>query len=372
MKKYIFLGTLFGIAVFGGIYWYFVLSVAPPQSIGDVFNQALEKPLEKYSFENLKKVEFVGGEIEIGKKVEEESDLYDSYIFYFPIENLDDPNKPLRGSGLMNIPVAAAGDVALDSEGEAQSYPVIVQFRGFVDPASFVPGEGSARSGQYFAENGFITLAPDYLGFGESDMPSEDPLEERFQTYTMALSLLASVPSINEALEGIEPDEENRAVAAWDGENIGVWGHSNGGHIALSALAISGKEYPAVLWNPVSKPFPYSILYYTDEYADNGLALRKVISDFEEKYDIELYSPPNYYKWIKAPIQIHQGMLDQEVLPWWSRELATSLGWEEEQTEGDIEYIEHADSDHNLMPGGWESAISSSANFFNSKFDQSE
>ena len=357
MKKYIFLGVVFGVGLFAFMYWYFVVRVSGPESfVENTLKQVQVKPLEKYSFENLRKTKFSPGEIEIGTKVEEESALYDSYIFYFSVQNLEDPDKPLRGSGLMNVPVSEEG---------AGEYPVIVQFRGFVPQESFVPGEGSARSGQYFAENGFITLAPDYLGFGESDMPSSDSLEERFQTYTMALSLLASIPNLNKALES--DLGQDSIQARWDKENIGVWGHSNGGHIALSALALSGLKYPTVLWNPVSKPFPYSILFYTDEYDDQGKALRKVIAEFEEKYDIELYSPPNYYKWIKAPIQIHQGLLDQEVLPWWSRELAERLGWKEGE-EGDIEYIEHDNSDHNLMPGGWAGAAESSVEFFKEKF----
>lgn len=361
MKKWVLLGLVLGALIFGGIYWYFFLNGATSLSpVTESIEKVSRKPLDKYSFENLKKTEFKAGAIEIGEKVEEDSDLYDSYIFYFPVENLNDSDKPLRASGLMNVPVEELGEEEAEEEHE---YPVIVQFRGFVAQEDFVPGAGSARSGQYFAENGFITLAPDFLGYGESDMPSQDSLEERFQTYTTALSLLASVKSLNDSLSGSEIE------AKWDERNIGVWGHSNGGHIALSALAISGLKYPLVLWNPVSKPFPYSILYYTDEYDDNGRALRALIAEFEHDYDIELYSPPNYYKWLSSPIQIHQGALDQEVLPWWSLELAQALGWEEDQEDGDIEYIEHANSDHNLMPGGWEDAVRQSVEFYKSKFE---
>ena len=85
----------------------------------------------------------------------------------------------------------------------------------------------------------------------------QDVFEERFQTYTTAMNLLA----------GIEKWER--------AGKIGIWGHSNGGQIALTVLEISQKEYPTVLWAPVSKPFPYSILYYTDEAEDRGKALRK-------------------------------------------------------------------------------------------------
>jgi len=365
MWKYIIFGLLLGVGAFGSVYWYLYMSGSDAlEPARTTLEKITEKPLEKYTFENLRKTEFEAGKITIGERVEEESDEFDSYIYYFEVKNLNEPEKPYRASGLMNIPT------------EVGEYPVIVQFRGFVPTESFTPGEGTRRSGEYFASNAFITLAPDYLGFGESDKPSEDALEERFQTYTMALSMLASVKNINKALDEFEVEnntqereegeaEENEIESRWNGEDIGIWGHSNGGHISLSALALSGVKYPTVLWNPVSKAFPYSILYYTDEYEDEGVGLRRLIADFESTYDISFYSPPNYYKWIKAPIQLHQGLTDREILPWWSEELAKRL--EEEDVE--VEYITYPNADHNLMPDGWNSAVVSSVEYYVNKFE---
>ena len=176
--------------------------------------------------------------------------------------------------------------------------------------------------------------------------------ENRFQTYTTAISLLNSLDNLNDELDG--------SVSA-DINKIGIWGHSNGGHIALATLAITGKEYPTVLWAPVSKSFPYSILYYTDETDDQGKALRMALNEFEKLYDVSDFSPERYYKWIKAPIEINQGTADQEVPYWWSDELVDIL----EENEIDVTYNKFPGANHNLQPA-WNDAVESTIEFYNS------
>lgn len=298
-----------------------------------------EKPLSKYSFENLKKTQFNGSPITIGKLVKDDTN-FSSYMFYFN-------DGKYKVSGLLNLP---------KKEG---IYPVIVMFRGYVDKEVYSPGEGTRASGEEFARNGFITLAPDFLGYGESDNPKVLNMEDRFKTYTTALSLFASVKNLNKALE------ENNINVKADSEKIGIWGHSNGGHIALSVMAISGKNYPIVLWAPVSKPFPYSILYFTDEYSDHGKSLRRATSIFEEEYDAEKYSPTNYYSWIKAPIQLHQGTADESVPQRWSDQLYNDL----KGMGKDIEYFTYPGENHNFNNGSWSTAISRSIDFFKSHFE---
>jgi len=109
-----------------------------------------------------------------------------------------------------------------------------------------------------------------------------------------------------------------------------------------------------VLWAPVSKPFPYSILYYTDEAEDRGKALRKKLADFEKDYDVELYSLTNYLDRIKAPIQIHQGTLDEAVPRRWTDELVKRI---------EVDYRVYPGADHNLV-GGWSQAVQRSIDFW--------
>jgi dienelactone hydrolase len=302
--------------------------------------QEILRPLEKYTFDSLKKTNFPSGKIIIGDVTKDDPD-FTSRLFYFY-----DGSKKV--SGLINIP---------KKEG---AYPIIVMYRGYIDKDSFTSGEGTRATGEAFAKAGFITLAPDFLGFGQSDDPSEDPFENRFQTYTTALSLLASLPNLNAGLSDASVEQHA------DGGHIGIWGHSNGGHISLAVLAISGKTYPTVLWAPVSKSFPYSILYYTDESDDQGKGLRKALAIFEKTYDTDKFSVTRYLSWIKAPLQIDQGTGDQEVPLWWSDELQKSL------TDNglDVTYYTYPGENHNFTNGSWGLAVARGVTFYTDEFSK--
>lgn len=302
-----------------------------------------EKPFAKYSYERLRKTNFEAGNISLGKIVKE-GEGFNSWIFYFS-DTFDGKKKKV--SGLINIPT---------KEG---TYPVLLMFRGFVEKEIYTTGEGTRRTAEEFARNGFITLSPDFLGYGESEMPSEKSIEERFQTYTTALSLLASVPTLNEVLA-----DDNEITQKADLSKLGIWAHSNGGQIALSALAITGKPIPLVLWAPVSKPFPYNILYFTDEFDDEGKALRKVVASFEKDYDVYKYSVTKYLSFIKAPIQLHQGTADEAVPKRWSDQFDELL------TKKEIyhEYFVYPGENHNFTVGSWPTAVSRSINFYNEQF----
>src|SRR3989344_5673752 len=107
-----------------------------------------EKPLDRYAFERLKNSVFTASNIEIGRVVKEEPD-FESSMFYFNVDGK-------RVSGLINVPERPG------------NYPVIVLFRGYVDREIYQTGIGTAHMGEFLAKNGFITLAPDFLGYGES------------------------------------------------------------------------------------------------------------------------------------------------------------------------------------------------------------
>jgi dienelactone hydrolase len=305
-----------------------------------------EKPLAKYTFENLKKKFFLPSIITLGHIVDEDESIV-SQMFYVNLrETIDGRSRQKKVSGLINVPKVKG------------IYPIIVMFRGFVPKEVYTTGIGTKKAGEVFAQNGFITIAPDFLGYAESDNPSKSAIEERFQTYTTILTLLSSLVNLN---TGLDASYSGKIKA--DVSKVGIWGHSNGGQIALSILEITGKNYPTVLWAPVSKPFPYSILYFTDEFDDHGKALRKAVANFEKDYDIELYSPSNFYSWISAPIQIHQGTADDAVPLKWSDKLVEDLG----KLGKDVTYFTYPNADHNLLPSGWTTAVQRSLDFYRGK-----
>lgn len=286
------------------------------------------RPLEKYAIENLSQALPPKADIKIEEAIKEE-ESYSTYLFSISFDPTLSGKEKKKVAGLINIP-----------KGEGP-FPLIVMFRGYVDQKQFVSGMGTQRMGEFLAENGFITLAPDFLGYGKSDSEAANIFESRFQTYTTALTVINSVSSIKE----------------FDGENIFIWGHSNGGQIALTVLEITQKEYPTVLWAPVSRPFPYSILYYTDESDDKGKLIRRELAKFEEDYDVEKFSLTNYLDRIKAKISLHQGTADDAIPRSWTNALSKSFPKE------NIEYFIYPGADHNLQPS-WNLTAQRTLSFF--------
>lgn len=336
MKKIILIFAAAIIALTGFLFFKKSEIVNP---VGETVKKIREKPFDKYTFANLRKTKFQSSGISMGRVLKNEDKII-SQMFYYTVNGK-------KVSGLLNAPKASG------------KYPVILMFRGFVDKEIYETGVGTQRAGEVFAKNGFITLAPDFLGYGESDDASKNSIEDRFQTYTTVLTLFSSLTNLN---SGLDASYSGKIKA--DESKVGIWAHSNGGQIALSALAISGKNFPTVLWAPVSKPFPYSILYYTDEFEDHGKALRKALADFENDYDVEKYSPSNFLDWINAFIQIHQGVNDNAVPVGWSDELYKKL----KDIGKDISYFIYPNSDHNLVPDGWIQAVQRSMDFYKEKF----
>lgn len=286
---------------------------------------------DKYSFPALANREFTGSKIKL-EKVLKKGENFTSWVFsYF--------SDGRRITGMVNAP--------RDSDSDSDGLPVVILVRGFVPDEIYETGAGSQPMADFLASNGFITLAPDFLGFGGSDTPPAigflSPLADRFEKPAAILNLLASLKSLDEV----------------DLNNVFFWGHSNGGQVVLSVLEITKKPIPTVLWAPVTKPFPYNVLYFVDETDDKGKYLRKLVSEFEKDYDSDFFSIHKYFGDIAAPIQLHQGKADQEVPIWWSDEfygLMKGLGKE-------IEYFTYEGAGHN-MTGAWQQAAERSLGFY--------
>lgn len=308
-------------AVFISVGWFANTAFHLPS--GTIREIVRPHPLEKYSIENLAKTDFKSSDIKI------EGNLFSFYVDGLPAQ------ASKKVTGQINIP---KGD---------GPFSIIVMFRGYVDQKSYKTGDGTRRAAEFFAKNGFITIAPDFLGYGESDPEASNIFESRFQTYTTALTLLKSI--------------EKNSLPKWDNKNIFIWGHSNGGQIALATLEVTGKPYPTVLWAPNSAKFPYSILYYLDEASDEGKLIITKLAEFMESYDVKNYSIRNYFDKInpETKIQIHQGLSDDAVPVIWTN----SLTKEFLALNIDLDYLKYPGADHNLQPS-WNKAVIQSLTFF--------
>jgi len=281
------------------------------------------KPLEKYSFENLRKREYQGSEIKLEKIIKEE-EKYTSWLFSFQSDGK-------KVTGMANIPKKTG------------KLPVVVMIRGYADDQVYFTGLGTRKGAGVFAENGFITLAPDFLGFGGSDTSSADILEARFERPITVLNLLASIKSLPNA----------------DTNKVLIWAHSNGGQIALSVLEINRKSIPTVLWAPVTRGFPESVLQYMGEMDDQGLKVKKAIDDFLSLYESKYFSIAHYWQDIKAPLQVHQGMADEYIKTEWTDSLVLQL----KNLGKSVVYYKYPKNDHNLSRD-WDLVIQRDLEFF--------
>ena len=294
------------------------------------------KPLEKYTIENLSKTEVKPVKINIeGDIFSFEFDPTLQYQQSLPSIDGKKSDNLKKVTGLVNVPESN------------QSSPIIILLRGYVDQSIYQTGVGTKRVGEYFSDNGYITLAPDFLGYGGSSVESSNIFETRFQTYTTVLTLLKSV------------NKEN--FPNWDGKNIFIWAHSNGGQIALTTLEVTGVNYPTVLWAPVTEGFPYSILFYTNESDDGGKYIRHELAKFEADYDVDQFNFSKYFDRINAPIEYHFGTNDDAISTEWRDRFLKKM----KKLEKDVTNYNHSGADHNMNPL-WNDAIKQSLDFFTS------
>lgn len=286
-------------------------------------------PLSKYTFANLAKQVYTGSQIKIERTLKNE-DKFTSYLFSYRSQDK-------KVTGLINIP---------KSPSPANGFPVIVMLRGYVDDKIYQTGMGTQKPSEYFAQNGFITLAPDFLGFGQSDDTYADILEDRFVRPVTVIDLLASIKTLEQADTG----------------KVALWAHSNGGQIALSVLEISKKAYPTVLWAPVTKGFPESVTTYMSQLDDLGLKVQTRIDDFVKNYEPEKFSITNYFADIKAPLQVHQGTGDEYIEVVWTDEFVAKM----KSLGQSVNYYKYPGDNHNLSIN-WDTVVSRDLEFFKSK-----
>lgn len=259
---------------------------------------------EKPGFiEDLRKRGFKSAEVRIEETLSNNG-IYTSYIFSYPSDNL-------KIYGRMNIP---------NGNGP---FPVIILNHGYYSPTSFNSGDGTQTMADILARNGYLTLASDYRGHGKSDSDGERG-GHRPEYSIDVLNLLASINSVQKA----------------DVSKIGMWGHSMGGEVSMRAIEATDKVKAVALWAPTSANA-------ADNHAFYGGGRDRPANSTPE---LDGASPINYLKYITASISIHQGLVDTEVKPEWSKELNDALRKEGKT----VEYFEYEGQDHNFRNLGWD------------------
>ena len=391
MKPWLVLGgfVLLAGTVAGTTFYYFQRNTtyhltSPVEKIDEAaFKKKKTLPLEKYSIINLKKYPYKKSRIKIVKQVETKpGDEFTSWIFSYQTMG-----KTMTGR--LNLP----SKPLLDNKGRPK---VVIMLRGWVPKEKFESGVGTQPAASVFAQNGYITLAPDFFGYGESDPPPENSWEARFIKPMNVIELIKTIKEFGIPTK-VSDLSTNSSLPTPDSKlptnSIAIWAHSNGGQIALTTLEVLSKPIPTTLWAPVTAPFPYSILFFTDELEDEGKKTRKWLSLFEKDYDVFDFTLTKHLDLLTGPLQIHHGTADEAALKTWSDEFVAKLEKENKRREKlkkeDVtptpiatntdpvinpipplnkikyQYYTYPGADHNLRPlENWNQAVKRDLEFF--------
>lgn len=246
-------------------------------------------PYEQYTIDHLRQRAYGGGRIEILEKLSE-TDLFTSYSIRYPSDGLNI-------YGFVNIP-----------KGEGP-FPVIVSIRGFSPYGRYDPFVPASDAADFFAANQFIVIHPGLRNYPPSDTG------DNLLRVGMSIDVMNLIALLKQKSD--LPVELSVANA----DQLGLWGTSLGGEIALRILTVSPDIQAAVMYSTLSGDPQRNSKHLYDVVRDDEFLL-------DEQIPLELHdrvSPMNYYYRITAAIQLHHGTADETAPISWAAETCDFL-----------------------------------------------
>jgi dipeptidyl aminopeptidase/acylaminoacyl peptidase len=270
-------------------------------------------PLEPYTVLGMRERAYPGGEIAIQWTYTRTNAYTRHYVTY--------PSDELTISGVLCVP---HGD---------GPFPVVILNHGYIAPDEYWSGADTWYASAHLARAGYLTISPDFRGWGESD---SGPNYFRTGLTIDALNLISALPSL---------------VAA-DPERVGMWGHSMGGGVATRSIVIDKRVKAAVLYGPVSADdLEYGRRWRFRVSPLNSDPLQNAYR--RARYDrafLARTSPINHFDLASAPVQIHVGESDSVTPPRWAEAIRDAL-----LAEGvEIEYYTYPGQGHAFHGASWD------------------
>ncbi|HYM65567.1 MAG TPA: DUF2079 domain-containing protein, partial [Candidatus Sulfotelmatobacter sp.] len=292
-----------------------------------------------YSIQALSSRSYKASEINIEGEVSTNGN-FKSYIISFISDGL-------KEYALMNIP---------NSRMPSGGYPVLVLNHGYIQPSIYNTINSYKSDSDYFANQGFIVLKPDYRGNANSEIDNKALM--RFAYPIDVLNLISSVQNIKVA----------------NSNKIFLWSHSMGGEVTLTDLEaisknkeLADKIKGAVFWAPVTDPVKWFSKNHLPKLPEARISpypyseTFKILGTPEENPKLwALLSPLNYLKNINVPILLQHGTGDNTVPYVWSVELDRDL----KTLNKNVSFVSYRGDDHNL-PNSWGEAVSKDVEFYN-------
>jgi len=274
------------------------------------------------------------GAIEI-LSVMEETPKFTRYLFAYPSDGL-------RITGMLNRPKGKG------------PFPVVILNHGYYPLDVYQTGNGSKVAADYLANQGFLTLAPDFRSHAGSD---DAPNLFRAGHVIDTLNLIPLAQKLPYAQPG----------------KVGMWGHSNGGAITAKSIVISDQIAAAVIYSPASsniaEDYQFRVERARSRSGQPPGRRSGVIDRVEVEFPVapdeapDLYerlSPLPYLRYVSAPVQIHWGTADETVPYKWPGDLLDGL----KAAGKDVEYFEYAGQPHSFLGEANQLYLRRTAEFF--------
>lgn len=300
--------------------------------------------LSGVTIDGLRGRDYPGGPIEFLRTLET-TDAYTRYYIAYPSDGL-------RITGILQIP-----------PGEGP-FPVIILNHGYHERGSYWAGSGTWMAAEFLNRRGYITVAPDYRSWGESDW---GPSLFHTGLVTDVLNLIESLWYVPQA----------------DPSRLGMWGHSMGGGMTTKILTIDPRVRAAVLYGTNSGDDADLIARWgrgclpgetqSNAHCNPAEVIPADLSpDLVQAYlaaaadpDILRQIAPIYHlENVSAPVQIHIGTADGQELnatpPEWSFKIHEALQAAGKQSE----LFVYEGQGHLFQGQAWVDMMSRVADFF--------
>ncbi len=300
-------------------------------------NPAEENPL---SIMAMRKKSYPGSDLKIEQTLRSGSNYHRYIASYY--------SDGLKIYGLLTVP---------NGNPPNGRWPAIIFNHGYIPPEQYVTTERYIAYTDAFSRNGYVLFKPDYRGNGNSQgQPEGAYYSPAYATDVLnALSSVKKYPNVN-------PNK------------IGMWGHSMGGNITLRDLVVDTKDIKAaVIWSGVVGSYSDLMFNWQRKVRYQPSPRELALRNLSRQNLVSKYGTPNnnpefwnaidptfFLSDITAPVQLHQGLNDEEVPVAFMQSLYDKL----KALGKNVEYYTYPGADHNISDPSFTIAINRSVEFF--------